>query len=89
MSYEFFLFLSFRTERSAVKNLSTSTNSPLERGRGVLECIRFVCLTHPLPPLKRGESLCIQILRFALNDKKEKSVSICVICGETITQPQR
>ena len=47
----------------------------------LLECIRFVCLTHPLPPLKRGESLCIQILRFALNDKKEKSVSICVLCG--------
>ena len=35
----------------ATKDLSASTNSPLERGRGVLECIRFVCLTHPLPPL--------------------------------------
>ena len=34
-----FFFLSFRTERSAVKNLNASTNSPLERGRGVLECI--------------------------------------------------
>ena len=67
MSYEFFLFLSFRTERSAVKNLSTSTNSPLERGRGVLECIRFVCITHPLPPLKRGVPLLIVIQSEAKN----------------------
>ena len=29
----------------------------------------------------KSVSWCIQILRFALNDKKEKSVSICVICG--------
>ena len=73
----------------ATKDLNTSTNSPLERGRGVLECIRFVCLTHP-QPLSRGEKVYVsEILRFALNDKKEKSVSICVICGETITPPQR
>ena len=30
-------------------------NNPLLRGaRGVLECINWMCLTHPLPPLKRG-----------------------------------
>ena len=30
-------------------------SSPLVRGlRGVLEYISLVCLTHPLPPLKRG-----------------------------------
>ena len=53
----------------ATKDLNTSTNSPLERGRGVLECIRFVCLTHPLP-LSRGEKVyALEILRFALNDK--------------------
>ena len=54
-------FLSFRTERSAVKNLNTSTNSPLERGRGVLECIelcilRFAHDTPPAPSLE-GSSL--------------------------------
>ena len=30
-------------------------DSPLERGRGVLEYINLVCITHPLPPLKRGD----------------------------------
>ena len=51
----------------------------------MLECIRFVCLTHPLP-LSRGEKVyASEILRFALNDKKEKSVLIRVICGESIS----
>ena len=55
--------------------------SPLERGRGVLEYINLVCITHPLPPLKRGISGCTQILRrdaplddrMSKNDKKRKN----------------
>ena len=43
MIYEFFLFVILAhpvIQRSiATKDLSTSTNSPLERGRGVLEYI--------------------------------------------------
>ena len=45
----------------ATKDLSASTNSPLERGRGVLECIelcilRFAHDTPPAPSLE-GSSL--------------------------------
>ena len=48
----------------ATKDLSTSTNSPLERGRGVLECIRVACFTHP-QPLSRGEKVyASEILRY-------------------------
>ena len=58
----------------ATKDLSASTNSPLERGvpsliviQSVaknLECIRFVCFTHP-QPLSRGELVYVpEILRF-------------------------
>ena len=45
----------------ATKDLSTSTNSPLERGRGVLECIRFVHSSlrswHTPCPSLEGSSL--------------------------------
>ena len=36
----------------ATKDLNTSTNSPLERGRGVLECIELCILrfAHDTPP---------------------------------------
>ena len=67
--------------RKAPLNDNKRGNSPLERGRGVLECIYLVCITHPLPPLKRGISGCAQILRrdaplddrMSKNDKKRKT----------------
>ena len=71
MISEFFLFCHFSDKSSTTrqttegrKNLNTSTNSPLERGRGVLECIRVACFTHPLP-LSRGEKVyASEILRY-------------------------
>ena len=60
----------------ATKDLSASTNSPLERGRGVLECIelcilRFAHDTPPAPSLE-GRKLMhprfFATLRFALDD---------------------
>ena len=48
-----------RSEDELLRTLSEKSEcistSPLERGRGVLVYIRLVCLTHPQPPLKRGD----------------------------------
>ena len=60
MSSFFFVILAHPViQRSiATKDLNTSTNSPLERGRGVLECIELCILrfAHDTPlPLSRGE----------------------------------
>ena len=65
--------------RKAPLNDNKRGNSPLERGRGVLECIRFVCLTHPLPPLKRGDfGMELKYLRGTL------CTLWCKICGENL-----
>ena len=58
----------------ATKDLSASTNSPLERGRGVLECIELCILrfAHDTPPAPSLEGSSLAYCHSERSEESEK-----------------